>query len=367
MRNAGTGGLRVRPRGGGTKFEWGNPVDAADLEVSTGNLSSVVEHNRGDLTAVLQAGLTLADAQREFAEAGQMLALDPPLGDNDAASIGGIVATADSGPLRQRFGGVRDLLLGITVATSDGTLAKAGGKVIKNVAGYDLPKLFAGSFGTLGVIVDVTVRLHPRPKKVLSVVGESDDAASLQRAALALSHAPLEIYGLDLSWAGDAGSLVVALAGAAPELRAEAVERLMKEGGVPGRLEEHEEVWERQRGSQRSRDHTVVRVSAPQTDLARVIGGARRAGASLVARAGLGIFWLTFRCGDPDNAVSSVENLRRELQDAACVILDAPSEVREKVDVWGAHDGTTIKLMRRVKMRFDEKNVCNPGIFVGGI
>ena len=163
-----------------------------DLEICTGGLDRVLEHNAGDFTAVLQAGVPLAAAQEAFAAAGQMLALDPPLspwgaaGDDAAleaadagATIGGIVATNDSGPLRHRYGGVRDLVVGVTVVLSDGTVAKAGGKVIKNVAGYDLGKLFAGAFGTLGLIAEVTVRLHPRPAHTATVLARSDDPAQL--------------------------------------------------------------------------------------------------------------------------------------------------------------------------------------------
>ena len=191
-------GLPLRPRGGGTKLGWGRPAPDADVEVLTGHLGRVVEHNAGDLTAVLQAGVPLATAQETFAAAGQMLALDPPLRGPDpageaAATVGGVVATGDSGPLRHRYGAARDLLLGITVALSDGTLARAGGKVIKNVAGYDLAKLYAGSFGTLGLIVEVVVRLHPRPPRTASAIGRTDDAAALGRAArLVLTGIPAE-------------------------------------------------------------------------------------------------------------------------------------------------------------------------------
>ena len=156
----------------------GPAVPEPDLEICTRGLDRVLEHNAGDFTAVLQAGVPLAVAQEAFAEAGQMLALDPPLspwgaaGDDAAieaadagATIGGIVATNDSGPLRHKYGGVRDLVVGVTVVLSDGTIARAGGKVIKNVAGYDIGKLFAGAFGTLGLIAEVTVRLHPRPAR----------------------------------------------------------------------------------------------------------------------------------------------------------------------------------------------------------
>ena len=163
-------GQTVRIRGAGTKADWGATGAEPDLELHTTGLSELVEHNVGDLTAVLQAGVPLAKAQATFAHEGQMLSLDPPFGrgDDATATIGGVVATADSGPLRHRYGAARDLVVGMTVALSDGTIARSGGKVIKNVAGYDIAKLFSGAFGTLGAILEVSVRLHsvapaPRP------------------------------------------------------------------------------------------------------------------------------------------------------------------------------------------------------------
>ena len=175
LRSLGEAGKGVRPRGGGTKLDWGGIGEPVAVELETGGMAKILEHNVGDLTAVLQAGVPLAEAQAAFAEEGQMLALDPPLGAGDAATVGGMVATGDSGPLRHRYGGVRDLIVGISLALSDGTLAKAGSKVIKNVAGYDLAKLFTGSHGTLGLIVTVTVRLHPKPVGNATAVGASDD------------------------------------------------------------------------------------------------------------------------------------------------------------------------------------------------
>ena len=149
-------------------------------------LDSILAHNAGDMTATLQAGVPLAAAQEAFAQAGQMLSLDPPRRRRrrrrdrrraHGATIGGIVATADSGPLAHRYGGPRDLIVGATVALADGTVAKSGGTVIKNVAGYDIAKLMAGSFGTLGLLLSVNVRLHPRPERTATVVGSTDDAA----------------------------------------------------------------------------------------------------------------------------------------------------------------------------------------------
>ena len=161
LASATAAGQAVRIIGAGTKLSWGNPAQPGEIavELRTSSLDEIVEHNAGDLTAILQAGVPLAVAQRTFAAAGQMLALDPPL--DPAPTIGGVIATGDSGPLRHRYGAPRDLVIGATVALSDGTIASSGGKVIKNVAGYDLAKLFSGSFGTLGLILSISVRLHP--------------------------------------------------------------------------------------------------------------------------------------------------------------------------------------------------------------
>src|SRR5436853_5200868 len=179
----GRAGLTLRLRGGGTKFGWGTPAADPDVELTTTSLDTIVEHNEGDLTAILEAGVPLARAQDKFAAAGQMLALDPPLGDGEAATMGGVMASGDSGPLRHRYGAPRDLVLGMKVALSDGTVAKSGSKVIKNVAGYDFAKLFSGSFGTLGLILQVAVRLHPRPSEMVTAVGRSNDSQVVARGA----------------------------------------------------------------------------------------------------------------------------------------------------------------------------------------
>jgi FAD/FMN-containing dehydrogenase len=175
-------GERVRIAGAGTKQGWGIPGAEPDVELATAGLDRIVEHNAGDLTAVLEAGVPLARAQEAFAKAGQMLALDPWLGSEQQATIGGVLATGDSGPLHHRYGGPRDLALGMTVALSDGAIARSGGKVIKNVAGYDLAKLFCGAFGTLGLILSVNVRLHPLAPQTATVVGASSDPGVLAAA-----------------------------------------------------------------------------------------------------------------------------------------------------------------------------------------
>ena len=153
-------GLAIEIAGGRTKREWGNPV-AADILLETAGLAGVREHSWQDLTATVGAGTTWSAMQRVLAMHGQMVALDPLW--PETATVGGIVATNDSGALRLKYGSLRDLIIGMTIVLADGTVAKSGGKVVKNVAGYDLHKLMTGAFGTLGVIAEVTFRLHPMP------------------------------------------------------------------------------------------------------------------------------------------------------------------------------------------------------------
>ena len=378
---AGAEGRRVRFRGGGTKLEWGRPVPEPDLEICTQGLSGVLEHNAGDFTAVLQAGVPLAVAQDTFAEAGQMLALDPPLspwggaGDGVAldasdvgATIGGIVAANDSGPLRQKYGSVRDLVVGMTVVLSDGTVARAGGKVIKNVAGYDLCKLFAGAYGTLGLIAEVIVRLHPRPARTATVVARSSDPAELASAAAALAHAPLEADCLDLWWDGssEAGAVLARFGSADPGPRTEEAAALLRKiGGLAVDLDtDDESCWEAQRAAQRG--DVVVKVSALPSGLPGAMSATQALGGTLVARAGLGLAWIQLPAEDRAEATTArIEGLRESLA-APCVVLDAPTEVRAALDPWGGETGP-VELMRKVKERFDPAGVCAPGLFVGGI
>jgi glycolate oxidase FAD binding subunit len=371
LRSAGAEGLTVRFRGGATKLEWGNPVGRPDVVLSTRKLDRILEHNAADLTAVLEAGVPLATAQKVFAAAGQMLALDPPLGESDEATIGGIAATGDSGPLRHRYGGPRDLLLGMTVVLSDGSVAKSGGKVIKNVAGYDLAKLFSGSFGTLGLIAQVAVRLHPLPPRRVTAMAFGEDPDALQRATTGLSHSPLELESLDLGWEGGTGRIMARSTGATPEAQGGEAVRLMTEAGLRADLiddDNDDGLWSNlQRENQRSDETTVVRVSALPSELSRVVRMVERLQGSLVARAGLGICWVWLPPLRPDGVVAAIEDLRFSLAPFPCIVLDAPKEVRERVDVWGVAGGPEVELMRRLKARFDSAAVCNPGVFVGGI
>jgi glycolate oxidase FAD binding subunit len=355
LREAAREGRGLRIRGGGTKLGWGRPVDPGG-ELATRGLDRIVEHNAADLTAVLEAGVPLARAQEAFAQAGQMLAVDPP---GDGATVGGVVATGDSGPIRHRYHAVRDLVVGIRVALPDGSVARAGGKVIKNVAGYDLAKLMSGAFGTLGVIVEVSVRLHPRPAAGVTVEGAGDDPAALVAAASALAHQPLEAEALDLRWSGEEGAVLVRCTGlSAPDRAAAAGDALTRAGLAASVVDDA--VWEAQRRGQRAPcvEEAVLRVSTTQQGLAAVLGPGRRA----VARAALGLAWVTV----PAEA-GAVRALRAAVAPAPAVLLDAPEALRAEVDPWGEADPALLHLMGRVKARFDPLGTCNPGLFVGGL
>jgi glycolate oxidase FAD binding subunit len=330
----------VRPVGGGTK-PW--LPDRGEEPLETGALDRILEHNVGDFTAVLEAGVPLATAQAAFAEHGQMLAWDPPA---EGATVGGIMATADSGPLRHRFGGVRDLVVGVTVVLSDGTVAKAGGKVIKNVAGYDLAKLFAGSFGTLGLIATISVRLHPL-QPTASVVGGSDDPDTLLAAVMALSRQPLEADSLDVFWEGGAGRVMVRYAGSTAADRARATKLALEGVEV---IEDDAPLWAAQRARQRG--SIVLKVSGRPADLPAVIRAA--GGGSVVSRGALGLSWI---------AVEDVAAARQALAPRACTVLDGADRVGEQ---WPQAGGAQV-VMERLKARFDPARIFRPGSFVGGI
>jgi glycolate oxidase FAD binding subunit len=353
----------VRIRGGATKLGWGHPIEPA-AELRTDRLDALVEHNAGDLTAVLQAGVPLARAQEAFAAAGQMLALDPP---QAGATIGGVVATGDSGPLRHRYGPPRDLVLGVQVALPDGSVARAGSKVIKNVAGYDLAKLMSGAFGTLGLITEVTVRLQPRPTAWCTAVGRGDDPQALARAAGALAHRPLEAEALDLRWEDGSGAVLARFGGPSAGDRAQTALAVLREQGLESEATEDDAaLWDAQRDGQRG--PVVVRVSTTQDRLGALAALAREHGARVVARVGPALAWVTLHdAGDHGATAATIARLRTALAPSPCVVLDAPAAVRAAADPWGPADERRLALMRRVKARFDPDGRCNPGLYVGGI
>jgi glycolate oxidase FAD binding subunit len=356
----GRAGRAVRPVGGRTQLDWGPPpATRSETELETVALDRILEHNTGDFTAVLEAGVPLARAQAAFAQSGQMLAWDPPLGESSAATVGGLLASADSGPSRHRYGGVRDTVVGITVVLSDGSVAKAGGRVIKNVAGYDLAKLFAGSFGTLGLIAAICVRLHPASRSTATVTGRTDDPARLAATAIALARRPLEADCLDVGWERGVGEVLLRFSGATAERQARALAPTLGLEQVVVHAED-QAIWERQRSRQRSREGAVLKVSGRPTDLPAIVAAAQASGATLVSRAALGLSWMCFEAGG--DLAQRIAATRSALAPRACTQLDGPRENGRPI----APETPTQALMQRVKQRFDPAAIFRPATFAGG-
>jgi glycolate oxidase FAD binding subunit len=377
MKLASREGLAVSPRGGGTKIGLGNPPRQVDLILSTARMDGIIEHVPGDQIVRVQAGLKLQDLQERLAESDQMLGVDPP---EEGATIGGIVAANSSGPRRLRYGTVRDLIIGIKVVLADGTVAKAGSKVVKNVAGYDLSKLFTGSLGTLGVIAEANFRLHPIRETARTVFLEVDDHEKIADVTQELTHSSFSQFVLDaleIRWEGDRGVIAALFEGIEPAVEAQssvATEALRSHGetSVLGE-EDGEEFWESFARRPWDAGDVGLKIGAPPSDLtavlASILGAAERAGveARLSGHAGTGVTFAGLSGGE-DGLVEVVEEVReiRVRRSGSVVVQEAPLTVKERLDAWGA-GGDYLGLTRRVKEKFDPGYTMNPGRFLGGI
>ena len=362
--------LAVAPRGGGTSLSLGNPPRELDLILSTTRMNAVVEHVPGDQVVRVQCGIRFGDLQERLAGSDQMLGVDPPEVGN-GATVGGIVATNSSGPRRYRYGTIRDLIIGITVVLADGTVAKAGGKVVKNVAGYDLSKLFTGSLGTLGVIAECNFRLHPRPQTARTVAVELPDTASAGAASQAILHAQLVPSAVELLWSGETRLLTVLIEGipSGVEAQAEAASHIL--GGF-GEVTDEDATPSSPPGA--GGDEVAVKISAPPAELTGVLdstlGASSRLGVTprITGHAGTGVTYVGLSGGDEEARAGVVEELREIWlrRGGSVVVREAPPAFKERVEVWGPV-GTRLQLTRRVKEKFDPRGVLNPGRFVGGI
>ena len=350
MREAARDDLAVLIRGGGTKLDWGVPPRRVDLILDTRKLTGIVEHAAGDLITVVRAGTTmesLADGLKP-----QQLALDAPL---PGATVGGTVAVNTSGPRRMLYGTTRDLLIGITVVRADGKIAHAGGKVVKNVAGYDLGKLFTGSYGTLGLITECAFRLHPLPVARAVVRTHVRDPREAVTAVLGAQVVP---SALEINAPPGAKVEVAVLVEGSPagvRDRAATLEKLL--GGETS--DDPPEWW----GCYPWRDGEVgVKLTAPLSKVPDLLAAAARA--TVRGSAGTGVLYAAV---DPASAPGVVERLRATAIRAGghAVVLTAPPGVREVLDMWGPVAG--LALMRRVKDQFDPGHRLAPGCFVGGI
>ena len=369
MRAAAAHGLAVVPRGRGTKMTWGRPPSRADVVVDVSGLDEVLDHAAGDLVVAAQAGTRLADVQEVVGGARQRLAIDETV---PGASIGGTMAAATSGPGRLATGTMRDLLIGVTVVRADGVVAKAGGRVVKNVAGYDLGKLVVGSFGTLAVVTEALFRLHPVPAGRRFVSVPVADPAQAHAMTQAVVHSQLVPGAVELDWT-NGGTLTVLLEGVPDGVAGRATAALELLGGSATASESAPAHWARYPwplGVEGDDRQVAMKLTFALSGLEDVLAAADGLGVTVTLRGstGTGVLYAALAETTDVPAVAAAVSALRDActrHGGALVVLDAPDAVKQAGDTWGPVPA--LDLMRRVKDRFDADHRLAPGRFVGGI
>ncbi len=390
-------GASVIPRGGGTRMALGLPPRAADLVVRTERVDSIVEYEPADLTVTVQAGIRLAVLQERLRTEGQMLALDPSAADR--ATIGGLIATNASGPLRLGYGTVRDLVIGTRVVNADGVVSKAGGRVVKNVAGYDLNKLYIGSLGTVGIVVELSFKLHPLPQAQGMVVATFSSVEDAAAAIGEVVRSPLNAAAVELLDSGAAAVvrrdatlpeqgclLVVAALGfeAAVHRQVRDIRALCRAASDAEAVLDPERVdalWAvlRELPDPSAPDTALLKVAVPSArsaaTLSRLRAQATEAGFRpvLLAHAGSGVVYLRLdypsRDADAAGHLADLVNRARAHardQGGSLVVEACPAAAKPGLDVWGPPpDGFSV--MRALKQQLDPKGTLNPGRYVGGL
>ncbi len=371
-------------RGADTKSGWGRPAGRIDAVLDMRRMNRILAHEHGDMTATIEAGATLRDVNRALAVHGQTLPLDPPFADR--ATIGGLLATNDSGPLRHRYGTPRDLVIGVQLATTDGVLSKAGGRVVKNVAGYDLSKLIAGSFGSLAAIVSATFKLAPLPAASKTMKIGVRDAAAVGDIVRTMMAGQLEPVAFEivvptttaerrtpnvcealLRFASLPAVVDAQIEQAAAGLKASTTSLDVFEGGAERALwEAHAtEIWDR--------PGAIVRASWLPADIAAGLrelagltacathggGDAASGGSELAGRAAIGAGLIRID-GDMSAQAESIQQLRASHVFGNVVIVRGSRELKARVDVWGSH-GDRQPLFDSLKRAFDPNGVLNAG------
>jgi len=355
----------LMPVGSGTKVSWGGTAGFHSIRLSTRRMNTPVQHFAGDLVATTPAGATLADVNALLARERQWLPLDPMYADR--ATIGGTVAANDSGPRRQRHGTSRDLILGIEIATAGGLVAHSGGRVVKNVAGYDLARLMCGSFGSLAVITSATFKLAPVPPASRTVVAEVGDAAHAQALALAIAAGPLAPSAVEV--ASPPARLLVRFETTerASLAQADAVLEAIGAEGLPAEIvsgADETAVWSRH-ARHLAAPGTLLKVAVLPTKAGAALEGAERAATTaavecrVTGRAALGVIMVRL-AGNADRHRKLAAAIRQAIDalDGTVTVLETPAGADE--NRWGP-PGDSRQLLRAVKARFDPQGILAPG------
>ena len=351
-------------RGGGSKLEWGRVSSGIDLVIGTRKLDSLLAHRYGDMTATVQAGMPLARLERLLGEHGQYLPVESAF---DEATVGGMISTNDAGPMRHRFGTPRDLLIGVTLALTDGRLVKAGGAVVKNVAGYDLGKLVSGSHGTLAAIVDATFKLLPVPLASTTLVSTYADTKTLVHDVSMVRESQVELAAFDLRGShGGRWMLLMRMASSPAAIAAQADEATRLLTNAPTRITGDEEraVWEEQIRAPWAEGNSIVRFNWLPSNLPAVLSvleGLRAHGCTMTMFTGRTIGAGLVRLeGEAPALAAAIGALRRSEQLGHVVVLRAPRPFKEQVDVWGPSTGSA-DVARLLKRKFDPAGILNAG------
>ncbi|HVN84888.1 MAG TPA: FAD-binding oxidoreductase [Candidatus Binatia bacterium] len=377
--------LAVIPVGNATHLHVGSPPARYDVALSLRKLARIVAHEAADMTVTVEAGCTLDELNAALATAQQWVPLDPP--SPDRVTVGGLIAADLNGPLRLSHGKVRDLLIGVTVMLADGSVVKGGGRVVKNVAGYDLCKLFTGSLGTLGVIVEATFKVRPRPEQTRVLwIGSSDPRAPGEFALglLDTNIAPLFIELLNRHAIADASrsvtlsgasALAIGFGGVEEEITAQTA-RLTERYGPALHVSDQPDVlmtWLRE-FPQRNAHNLTARVSMLPTELIGLLprleseAGMRGVEVALVAHVGNGVACLRLTSPSETAAVLFCEWLRIAAREhGGWVVFDSlPDSLQGRIDPFG-NATPAVLLMRGIKQQLDPRGILSPGRFVGGI
>lgn len=388
-------GVSVIPAGAGTKLGIGNLPEKVDVVLATTSLNSVVEYEPADLTVTVEAGIRLGDLQTELAKHRQYLALNPPYADR--CTIGGIVATNASGSLRLRHGTARNQVLGLRVVRADGTVVKSGGKVVKNVAGYDLNKLYIGAFGTLGIITEVTLKLSPIPVRQAILTADFQNVQEAADTGLSIVGSQTLPMFVNLFVNSDPArggtevptdenkTLLVVGFGGDPETVAWQLTQcqgIMEQNGAIGvTIAEGESLQHLQGAVQefsednKNTEIIVAKLNLKRTDVAefaaQIVEANWACDVQMMALLGSGVLYVTLPVTS-DTDYQSLANALTQLRQTAMsrqgnlIIEVAPPELKRHIDVWGSVEGT-LSLMKQIKAKFDPAGLLNPGRFVSSI